>query len=186
MDDPGFGDQLEHRHAGVERLGGILKHHLQITPERKQFRGRKLEQVPPLPFGATRIRLIKPQQNARQRRFAGTAFANDGDRLACHQVEGNALQRFECAVTLSHIAHAEQRFARRFWLMHVALTRSSIDELARIGMLGVAVNLANRADFHQHAFFHHHHPVGDFGDNAEIMGNDKHGHAGFPLQFLEQ
>ncbi len=36
------------------------------------------------------------------------------------------------------------------------------------------------------AFFHDDDAIGDFGHHAEIVSDDQHAHAGFPLQFLQQ
>ena len=47
------------------------------------------------------------------------------------------------------------------------------NQSARIGMPRSVQKIDRRTLFHHAALLHHRHPVGDLGDDAEIVGNEK-------------
>ncbi|MCY1498872.1 hypothetical protein D9M68_328690 [compost metagenome] len=186
MDDPGLGNQLIDRHARIERLRRILEHHLQVAAQLVELGWRHGEEVAALPQRAAAVGFVEAQQDTRQRRLARAALADDGHGLAGHEIEGQAFQGLEGAITLAHVTDRENRLGANGGRMHLALAGGGGNELFGIGMLRVLVDLAHRAGLDQNAFLHHHDVVGDLGDDTEIMGNDEDRHSGLLLQFLEQ
>ena len=60
------------------------------------------------------------------------------------------------------------------------------EKAARIGVHGPSEEVADRAGFHDEAAIHDDDAVGDFGDDAEIVGDEDDGHAETLLQVPEQ
>ena len=55
-----------------------------------------------------------------------------------------------------------------------------------IGMLGIVEDRVHRAALDDAAELHHHHLLGDLGDDAHVMGDEHHRHAVAGLQLLDQ
>ena len=56
----------------------------------------------------------------------------------------------------------------------------------QIRVRGALKDIVERAAFHDLALIHHDDFLGDVGDDAEVMGDQQHGHAELALQFDDQ
>ena len=64
--------------------------------------------------------------------------------------------------------------------------RHSRDQHARIGVLRLSQHLRRRPLLDHAPLFHHHHPIGDLGYDAEIMGDEQHARAAPLLHLLDE
>ena len=60
------------------------------------------------------------------------------------------------------------------------------EQTGRIGMAAVAVHLAGIRHLHDASSVHHRHPVGDFGDHAQVVGDPDDRHAALVLESLHE
>ena len=125
VDDQSFLDRLADRQARVERRERILEDELHVAPERAHFALGDLSQIAPFEFDLAGVRLDEAYDEATRRRLAATALADQPQRLALVEREGDVLHRmhprpgapdevrFDGKI-LAQAAHLQQRrFATR-------------------------------------------------------------------------
>ena len=141
-------------------------------------------------------RIDQPHDAARHRRFAGAALADDAERAALAQGEGDVCCR-------RHLARfAEQRalaidLAELVGLQHHGLPGLGAwrprheawhgsEQVAGIFHRRLPQDLVERTGLHEAAMAHHRDAIGDLGDDAHVVGDEQHGGAVIALQIADQ
>ena len=88
-----FRNDLSNRHPRAQTAVGILKHDLHVTPQGAQCLGRQALDILALESDRT-FRRQQSHDRKRQRRFAGTRFANNSYGLACAHSQTGRIHRF--------------------------------------------------------------------------------------------
>ena len=120
VDKKWLGDDVFDPEAGIERGEGILKDDLHIAAQAAHFTGAGGEQVAAFETDAARSRLDQAQQQASERAFARTRFADQAESFAGVNVERNIVDgahfavsfpkhRFALRINLCEISDFEQR-----------------------------------------------------------------------------
>ncbi len=198
MRDRSVRDDASDRHARVERGIGILKDHLDRLARRPQGLALEVRHVDPGERDGAGIGLDETHEAAPQRRLARARFPDDAERLAleqrqAHLVDGadDALGAPEQAVRgAERLVQPGDLHERRGFGSPAPLARGKLrdrgEKLARVGVLRRAQHRCRRAGFDHLARLHHRHAVRDLGDDAEIMGDEQHRHAGAALDIADQ
>ena len=186
MDDPGLGDDLVDRHPGVERLGGVLEHHLDFAAHGVEVARRHGEEVAALPERAAAVGVDEAEDGLGDGGLAGAALADDGEDLALLQLEGDVVEGLEGAVVLAGALDLEDRLGALAGCRHLAAAGGGGDQLAGVGVLGVVVDLVGGAGLDDLAAVHHHDAVGGLGDDAEVVGDEDEAEAHLDLELLEE
>src|SRR5262249_38609790 len=82
-----LGDDLTHRHARVERCGGILEHGLQLTPDVAPAAAAEVREVLAGDAGLALGRLEQLDHGAAESRLAGARLAYEAEGLAGLQIQ---------------------------------------------------------------------------------------------------
>ncbi len=90
-------DDVADRHAGVERGVGVLEDHLDVAPHRLQRPAGQPGDVLALVADLARGGPLQVHQHPGHRRLAAAGLADDAQRLAPVQVEGDAVDRLDGA-----------------------------------------------------------------------------------------
>ncbi len=98
MDQQGLPDEIEERHARVERRERVLEDHLHLAPQRPQLLGPERPHIDHRAIGAadpdfTGRRLERAQDAARRGRLSAAALPDQSQRLALVDVEVDAVHR---------------------------------------------------------------------------------------------
>src|SRR6516162_5907620 len=188
-------DDVGHRHARAERAIGILEHDLHVTAERKHIAELETGDALAQEHDAA-LRGNEPQDRQPERGLAGARFADDTQRLPLVHRDAHAVDRLDVA---DHAAQ-EAAFDRKPDLEVVGLDhhrrirlqrrrvagRLGLDQVARIGMLGRAEHALDLSLLDDLAFLHHADPLGELAHDAEVVGDEQHGHAETGLQVLQE
>ena len=89
-----LGQQITDGHPGVERSKRILKDDLQARTDRAHLMSIQIENVAPFELDGPRAGRDEVQDQTPRRRFAASAFAHQGQRLAFRDREIQAVNRF--------------------------------------------------------------------------------------------
>ena len=95
MGDQGLGDGVADAKAGVEARERILKNHLRAQAHVDEVASAKSAHVPPFDADVPRDGLHQAKDGAPGRGLAAARLADERQRLAAHQVEGNVLDRVD-------------------------------------------------------------------------------------------
>lgn len=114
----------------------------------------------------------------------GNGSATGIDRKLAARGKGAAARHVHQA--RDHAGNGGELFAGLFHPRRIAKARHGGEKAHRVGVPGIAENLADRPFFDDPAGIHYRDAMGDFGDHAEIVGDKEHGHAALALQFEEQ
>ena len=91
MNDPGFGDDLQHLHTRIESRIGVLKDGLHLATQGMQFGAGGASDIDALNAHAALRRFDESQNHARDRGFTGAGFADQSQCLARFDVQGDVL-----------------------------------------------------------------------------------------------
>ncbi len=138
----------------------------------------------------------QPQDGAPERRLAGAGFADDAERLALAQRDGQAVAGFDVADGLAHQAAQDRKpdFEVLGLENHrrVGLRRRRIglrlggEQRLRIGMLRRGENLLDGAVLDDLAVLHHADALRDLAHDAEIVGDEQKRHVQPRLDVLQE
>ena len=192
-----LGDGVADPVARVERGVGVLEDHLHAVALATQRLALQVHEVSAGEAQGAAVRSFQAHHAAPQGRLAGARFADDADGFALDQRERDVLQGAYLAGRLEQPAlgaedlvephHLEQRGvglgAARLG-DHVAGNR--FDQRPGVVVGGVLEHRLGFAEFDDLAVAHHADPVGDFGDDPEVVGDEHHRHAAASLQVADQ
>ena len=85
-----FGDDLASRHPGIQRTQGILEDHLHVAAQEPAFCGIQRQKIPALPQRPAPGGGYCPDQGAGKGGLAGSALADNTERLARGEIETDA------------------------------------------------------------------------------------------------
>src|SRR5690606_13297372 len=142
------------------------------------------------------LRWQQAQHGIAERRLARAAFANNAERLAAPDGEIDAVHGLDMSdgapenASLDGEPDLEVTHVDHGWRPRVAGRRITArfggEQVARIGMLRAGEYRFDTAGLDDLAIGHDADPVGDAAHDAQVMGDEQHGHAEPALQFLEQ
>ena len=186
MNAQGFGNDIKDVHARVECAERVLKHHLDVAPRfaRPGFA---------VDFQTT-FRVDKVHHGFCQRGFAAAAFADDAQRFARFQIEGNRLQQGFAAFF---------KPARRFFDGNGKLLRlqdggglvrqrydfargTGVQQHLRVFVLRTCEHFRRCARFDNASTAHHGDVVCKAADKVQVVGDVEHGHVVRLLQTRQQ
>ena len=95
------------RHARIEAGEGILEDHLDAAAHAAQTRRVEAQHVVAVEADAAAVRLDEADDRAAGRRFAAAGFADERQRLALEEIEGDILDRMDRAGLAAEQAAAD-------------------------------------------------------------------------------
>ncbi|MCY1502285.1 hypothetical protein D9M68_363810 [compost metagenome] len=101
MFEIGFGDRGPHRHARIEAREGILEDHLHGAAHVAQAPAVHRQHVLSVKHHRAAFRLDQPHNGTAGRRLAAAGFADERQRLARLQAEGDVFDRVHAALELA-------------------------------------------------------------------------------------
>ncbi len=204
VDPERLGDRIADGHPRVEAGQRVLEDDLQVLARRAQRLSLRMGDVAAHQGHRAGGRRDQVQHRPRQRRLARAALADHAQRLALAHHERDAVHRAQ------HLRPADQAVADREVDLHVApldqhrrigrqrrdrrppaavvavQPRDRVQQGARVGGLRVGKDLGDRAFLDVGAVLHHADPVGQPGDDAHVVGDQRQRRAGLPLQLGHQ
>ena len=193
------GQDVADGRARVERREGVLEDHLDPRPQRAELGFGKLGDVAALEQNPAAVAVQQLDQKPAQRRFAGTALANDAQRAPGRQFErdlvdgGHDALRAEQATAAAVGLHQaldlqDRRFVGRLQRNAVLAgqVRNGRDKAPGIGMAGRLQDLFGAALLDDVALLHHHDAVGDLGHHPEVVGDEHDAHSLASLDLADQ
>ena len=129
---PRLGDDVARRHPRVQRRVGVLEHHLHAAAELQQVLAAQAERVDAVEAHGALVGALQHHQCPCQRGLSAAGLADQAERLAAREVEGDAVERAQ--PLLAGVRHAE-RLAEVADLEQVAQT-SSFDQTLASPLLG--------------------------------------------------
>ena len=195
VDGQAFLDDLGDGQPRAERAERILEDDLHLAPQRAHVVERASRHV--LAGEADRpIAGDQPQDGETQRGLARAGFADDAERGAGPDRDGDVVDRLHVVDSLAQQAALD----REIHLQMVGLdqhrqvirlgrgppTRRGRKQFPGIGMLGIGEQRLRRAALDDLAAGHDADPVGEFFDDAEVVGDHQDRHAHALLQVAQQ
>ena len=102
IDDQRLGDDVFNAHARIERGVRILENNLHAPPQLAQLSCRDGEEVVAIERNCARVGFDEAQQQASDGAFSGAGFADDAERLAAFDVEGDIVDNTAWLSTATH------------------------------------------------------------------------------------
>ena len=93
MDRERLGDEIEDRLARVERLVGILEHHLHARPDRAQCPSRERRDVGAAEHDPAAARFLQAEDRPRDGGLPAARLSDEREHLPRSDVEGDAVDR---------------------------------------------------------------------------------------------
>ncbi len=188
-------DNIGDRHARAQRSVRVLKHHLHPVSERPHLAETVGVDVFP-DEGDAALGRDQSRQRKAKRRLAGTGLADHAQRLAGAERQVDAVHRLDVVDHTAQEARLDgkpdfhvlgfdhdrpggvrgRRFAPRF----------GGKQVAGIGVLRIGEDLGGRSGLDDLALGHDADPIGDLADDAEVVGDEQHGHAVLVLERLQK
>src|SRR5690606_893792 len=195
VDLQSFADDLRNRHARTQTAEGVLEYHLELPPGRAYCLLAQAVQPLTVAFYQA-LALDEAQQRQTQCGLAGTALADDAQRLPRPQAETGVGDRL-------HVPHGalERSLAdrepdpqlfrphhhRRVRLcLHRRAGRVRRDQLAGVFMLRVGKEFCTIILFDDLSAVHDTYSVRNFAYQIQIVTDQQQCHAQFLLQILQQ
>ncbi len=188
-------DDLGHRQARRQGAVGILEDDLHVLAQGPH--GLAVQPVDaPAEIDDRPLARDEAQDGEAERGLAGAGFADDADRLALADGDRDAVDRLDVPGRAAqepapdrepHLDGAglhDDRGARRHRVRRALRLRR--EQLPRVSMLRVREHLGDRSLLDDLARRHHADAVGDLAHDAEIVGDEQHGHAEPRLHLGEQ
>ena len=195
LDEQAFLDDLADGQAWGERAVGILEDDLHFLAQGTHLllcqTVDTIADIGDGPLGGN-----QSQQSQAERRLARARLANDAKRLSGAQLQRQAVDGLDVIDGALQQARLDREpdleivgfdddGAAFVGLGRIAL-RLGVDQVARVGMLRIGEDLFHLAFLDDLAGLHHIYALGHLADDAQVVGDEQHGHAHLFAQIGEK